>query len=415
METEIRLKKGEVYKKMGVVLAVTCVIAFLVFQTDNSKELPVHENGMNSLERNHPGKGKREEELQVQIGDTKEKITVEVAEKMFSEEEIQQEFEKAGAELETLILGENRSLDEVRSDLNLISALPDSPITVTWELDNYKVMNLQGELKQEALKKEGTLLRLDAFLSYREENVQRTFYANIFPPKWSEKEQKIQKLKAEMKELDEETKEEEEMLLPDQIDGATVEWSYVKDFRAGGILLLGVTMVFAVYILDKQKEKKEKQDRLRQLEMDYPEIINRFTLFMGAGMPVRKVWFKLAEEYEHRERKEEKHAVYEEMVYTMHEIQSGTSESECYERFGERCGAAIYRKFGMLLAQNLKKGTKGLTLLLKQEAVNVFEERKNLARKVGEETGTRLLMPMFLMFGMVLTMIVIPAFFTMQI
>ena len=89
--------------------------------------------------------------------------------------------------METLILGENRSLDEVRSDLNLISALPDSPITVTWELDNYKVMNLQGELKQEALKKEGTLLRLDAFLSYREENVQRTFYANIFPPKWSEK------------------------------------------------------------------------------------------------------------------------------------------------------------------------------------------------------------------------------------
>ena len=46
---------------------------------------------------------------------------------------------------------------------------------------------------------------------------------------------------------------------------------------------------------------------------------------------------------------------------------------------------------------------------------NAFEERKAAARKLGEETSTRLLGPMFLMLGVVLMIIVVPAFLTIQI
>lgn len=411
----LKQEKRKIYFKMAVVLAVSGMMTVLTFGADNSRGVPVDENGRSSVERNHPGKGKREEKLRVQIGESNERITVVVPEEAFSEEEIQKEFEKAGKKLESLILGENQSLDEVRNNLKLVTQLPDSGIAVRWELNNYEIMNLQGELQPEALTEEGTLLRLDAFLSYKEEKAQYTFYANVFPVKLSGAEQKMQRLNEELKRLDEETQEEERMLLPDTVDGTKVIWSYEKDFRAMGILVLGIAMALAVYVSEKQKEKKEREERIRQLELDYTEVINRFTLFMGAGMPARKAWFKLAEEYENRDKKKEKHVVYEEMVYTMHEIQSGASESECYEKFGERCGLAMYRKFGMLLSQNLKKGTKGIVLLLKQEVSDTFEERKILARKMGEEAGTKLLLPMFLMFGMVLVVIVIPAFFSMQI
>lgn len=123
----------------------------------------------------------------------------------------------------------------------------------------------------------------------------------------------------------------------------------------------------------------------------------------------------MARDYEECEKQKEKRPAYEEMVYTMHELQSGASESECYEHFGERCGLAAYRKFGVLLSQNLKKGTRGLADLLKQESVNAFEERKSVAKMRGEEAGTKMLLPMFLMLGVVLIMIVFPAFFTTQI
>ena len=73
----------------------------------------------------------------------------------------------------------------------------------------------------------------------------------------------------------------------------------------------------------------------------------------------------------------------------MHELQSGASESECYEHFGDRCGLATYRKFGVLLSQNLKKGTRGLADLLKQESVNAFEERKSVAKMRGEEAARK--------------------------
>lgn len=119
--------------------------------------------------------------------------------------------------------------------------------------------------------------------------------------------------------------------------------------------------------------------------------------------------------YEAEEKEKRRKEVYEEMTYTMHEFQSGASESECYERFGERCGLTQYRKFGTLLSQNLKKGSKGIAELLKQEAFLAFEERKEFAKKIGEEAETKMLVPMFLMLGVVLVIIVVPAFFSVQI
>ena len=42
-------------------------------------------------------------------------------------------------------------------------------------------------------------------------------------------------------------------------------------------------------------------------------------------------------------------------------------------------------KFGALLAQNLKKGTKGMTDLLRNESDQAFENRKSRAKRLGEE------------------------------
>ena len=74
-----------------------------------------------------------------------------------------------------------------------------------------------------------------------------------------------------------------------------------------------------------------------------------------------------------------------------------------------------YRKFGTLLSQNLRKGSKGLTDLLGREAEEAFEERKNLAKKLGEEAGTKLVIPLFLMLIIVFAIVIVPAFFSISI
>ena len=66
----------------------------------------------------------------------------------------------------------------------------------------------------------------------------------------------------------------------------------------------------------------------------------------------------------------------------------------------------------MLLSQNLKKGTAGLLILLKAEALDALEERKRNARRLGEEAGTKLLLPMMIMLVIVMVIIMIPAFWS---
>ena len=180
-------------------------------------------------------------------------------------------------------------------------------------------------------------------------------------------------------------------------------------------MLMGAAAALFLYAAELEKQKNRKKEREVQMALDYPQMVSKLTLYLGAGMTVRKAWYRIAEDYELQKEEKGKREVYEEMLYTMHEIQGGGSEGECYEKFGERCALPAYKKFGAMLSQNLKKGTKGLAPLLKQEADNAFEERKSLAKRLGEEAGTRMLLPMFLMLAVVLVIIVVPAFFSIQI
>ena len=67
-------------------------------------------------------------------------------------------------------------------------------------------------------------------------------------------------------------------------------------------------------------------------------------------------------------------------------------------------------KLAALLNQNLKRGTGTLFLRLEEEALQSSQERIQNGKKLGEEAGTKLLIPMVLMLGVVMLMIMIPAF-----
>ena len=57
----------------------------------------------------------------------------------------------------------------------------------------------------------------------------------------------------------------------------------------------------------------------------------------------------------------------------------------------------------------MKKGSEGLISLLESEAEAGMEERRQQARKLGEEAGTKLLLPMMLMLILVMGILIVPA------
>ena len=175
--------------------------------------------------------------------------------------------------------------------------------------------------------------------------------------------------------------------------------------------VMGFAMAAVYGLKDRQEAQKEKKRRDHQLLLDYSEILSRIMVFTGAGMTVRGAWEKIMEDYEKRreEKRSGRRYAYEEMAKTSYQMAAGKAEGEAYEEFGRRCGLQPYMKFAGLLIQNRKEGMKNLNQVMQQEMKSAFEERKNLARRQGEEAGTKLLAPLFAMLGVVMVMVMVPA------
>ena len=410
-----RSKKDPVYKRAGIIAAASVLCFAGVFLWDNLRQIETNETGQKILQRNPHGQGDSSAQLRASIGENEEEFSVTVSEQEYTEEELDAVFQEASEDLEKLILGKNESLDEVRDDLDLISEIPETGISVSWEIDNYEVMDLQGNLISENLTDDGTLVKLSASLLYGERQAVHEFYAKVYPTMISRAERQMSDLKEEIARADEETASEDHLVLPDQINGERVEWSYTADTRAFAILILGAGTAAMICVSKDQSGKEEEKRRIRQMKTDYPQIINKFNLYIGAGMTIRRAWSCIADDYEKKRERYGKRVAYEEMIYTLHEIQGGAPEGECYEKYGNRCGISRYRKFGTMLSQNLRKGSRGITDLLAREAEEAFEDRKNMAKKLGEEAGTKLMIPMFIMLAVVFVIVTVPAFFSIQI
>ena len=401
-------------KQALTVLILANTIGFILFYWDSQASGMIRDG---ELLRNAHGMGRRVESLHATVEDELERkpFDVRVDEQQYTREQVEQLLNGLGDLLEELILGENQSLERVEEDLNLITQIPGYSIRVSWELSRYDIMNTYGELQPERLQDQGNIVELRALLSYGEQQAIHIIYAVVYPKEKTTSEQMVERIGMLVEQSNEETRYMEHMALPTQIDGRAILWERESGNRGFIILFLGMVAAIMMVLLHKQKVEQEQRKKYHEMMVDYPEIISKFTLLIGAGMTTKSAWRKIIQDYQRMLERTGRRFAYEEMCYTFHEMQSGISERDSYERMGRRMGLPVYMKFGALLAQNLKKGTKGLTELLSAMSSNAFEDRKNLARQQGEEAGTKLLIPMFLMLMVVLIVVIVPAFMSMNL
>lgn len=143
--------------------------------------------------------------------------------------------------------------------------------------------------------------------------------------------------------------------------------------------------------------------------------MSKLTILLGAGMTLFSAWNKITTNYSNKRKNNTIpiHPLYEEMLITCHEIESGVGEARAYESLWRAVWIASLPEIFSLLVQ-ISKRTRGLVQLLEEEVSDAFEERKNLAKKSGEEAGTKMLFPMMMMFGIIIVIIMVPAFLSLQ-
>lgn len=363
----------------------------------------------NSIERNLYGDGTKKVSLIAEDGDEEYCISLDIEEKCYTDEELMQMIETALPDLERSILGENESADRVEYDLRLVKRIEGYPLDVEWRVDeNY--LDYEGHLVKDRIDVP-VPVELTAVISCGSFALEHTFSMMICS-------KAIQPDKAELmvrqiSEKESISRNDTKVTLPSEIEGQKIHWSYKRSYR--GLLFLAATplLMFLVYFGRDRDLHRQVEDREEQMRLDYPEIVSSLALLIGAGMTVPNAWMKIAGDYKNRKAQTgRKRYAYEEMLLTIYEMESGVSQMKAYEHFGRRCRIPSYNKLATLLSQNIRKGAANLPLLLREESKDAFEERKHLARSMGEKAGTKLLVPMMMLLGITLVIIMVPAFQT---
>lgn len=288
---------------------------------------------------------------------------------------------------------------------------PETGISLQWYASSWEYLTVDGTVKNESLT-EPVQLQIQVVLELQgeAEDWQRTI--TIQPPDESVEEDKLRVLSWKLSELQKDNSRE--LVLPEELDGNPLIWYTGKDTTWLLLGALTILTVCAMKLGEKQEEERTLAERERQMQLAYPEIVSRMGLYMSAGISTRKAWERIVAGYR-QEGRQSCNKAYEEMCTALYEMQNGVPESTAYEHFGAKCRLPSYLKLGTLLSQNLRRGTKNLSELLEEESREAFENRKALAKKMGEECESKLLLPMILMLLTILVMIMYPAVVSFQI
>ena len=400
-------------RKISIVLIMAVAGSFLSALMYLSTMMGTEVYKTQELKRNTGGDGEYEAELIASDEDGKEigEAKILVGERLYTESEADKMFEEASEILQKTVLGDNESFDHVTEDLKLVERLEGYPFIIDWHIDDYEVIHYDGRLEDENIPEGGAVVNLIAEFKYNGRIWELQLPARLFKKEMTPKEKINSELRDLLKKAEEGSVNKESVEIPKSYNDDVIVWK--EKVEDNSLLILVITLIggAASYILKDKELKKGIENRAFQMLNDYPQLVSQLVLYLGAGMTMRNIFEKLAQDYLRKSKSSgKKQYVYEEIVVAVRELSSGVSESAVYENFGIRCQSRQYTRLATLLSQNLRKGNSEMLKILQEESQKAFEEKMDRVRKLGEEAGTKLLLPMIMMLVIVMVIIMIPAY-----
>lgn len=357
----------------------------------------------NRIARNSYGEGAREVEMEVRGDMFETRITCTVDERQYSVAEIEEMWPLFVEELEKSVIGENVSAEEITGGLYYADMLEGYPFELTYQSEPAGILGRDG--RREAVLEKEEIVGITVTAEYGEMCYVHSFFVKLLPESIETQEAWRTHIEEEMQLLQQKSVTSSFFTLPQEVDGEVLHWSEPKDYK-GWLILLCSSVVSIIFLFSDRFQKKEDEKKRREEITDsYPAFALRYAMLVSAGLTLRQAMQRIAG----GERAAGK-ALYREIARGMNELETGVSEGMVYENIGKRCDTTQMRKFGTLLASNLRKGQDGLGKLLREEAMNAMAERRETIRKKGETAGTKLLFPMLLLLLIVFVVIMVPAF-----
>lgn len=339
-----------------------------------------------------------------------QKIEIPVSKRVYSQEEAKEAIKKGMDEILKILPGENTSLQNITTNLNPVSELSDLGLSVKLDFGDGDIIDIQGNVDNENLS-ESVDIDIGVDISYESYEESYVIPARVLPKPLSADESLIKRFKDYISSADKKAVGEAGFYLPESFEGKKLVYHLEDSMNFHLIWIMGIIVAILLYLREKNGDRQKLEKRKRELLKDYPDIVSKLIVFIGAGLSVRQSWEGIVKDYEseNKEKRYAKRYAYEEMSKSLARLKTGTQENIVYKDFGRSCLLRQYMKLASLLEQNRKSGISGLSTLLNMEAQSAWEERLNLAKREGEELNTKLLLPLFMMLLIVMMMIVVPA------
>lgn len=383
---------------LSICIGMICIVIIAMNRLAQTEEI--------HLERMGYGEDSTEYELQAEAAKQRTKLQIEVPSVRYTPEELEQQFEQGIQYLESKMLGENKDREHIVTDLNLEADIPDSGITVRWSSEDYDVLEENGEVHNQELQ-EAVEATLHLELEYEEEMREEVYPLLIYPAELTEQEQIEQELLRKLTEQIGQQEYEQVIVLPTEIDG----YQLGLPSQTGRVLAVtftgGVLVILLLWVRKREDLYRRRKKRKEALLMEYPYFVNQLQLYLGAGSTVPGALERIIRRYESEKRTNQ--ILYQELMIVQNEIRAGITQEEAYIRFGKRAGLAPYLKLTSMLARQIRTGGERINQQLEEEVRTAFSLRKEQAKRLGEEAGTKLLFPMILLMIISMVMIMLPA------
>ncbi len=370
----------------------------------------------NTLKRNAPGEAEKSYELTVGgISDSSEKISVRVSEREYTKEEAESMFSALMEELSMHIIGKNESLDRIDADMVFPKSVEGfAGIRLNFYPSDPKLISYEGKVDNLELSAPVNT-DIKVILKTGEYSEKYSVPITVYPSELDTTELISEKLKLMIERADKDQITENELSLPKEVAGHHISYAGKKDRGFLKILVGGVFATILLGLKPEQDRRKREKRIENELLLDYSEVVSKIMVYMGAGLAVRNAWIRIAKDYEKNLKSghTDPRKVYEEMLITAGELERGVPETKAYADFLKKCPQQCYMKLISLLEQERKTGDSRIRDAMELEVRQALEQRKNVARRLGEEAGTKLMVPLVLSLITVLLIVAVPAMMTL--
>lgn len=359
-----------------------------------------------SLVRNNPSEGDESVSLIAETSMGKQKINLNLGERVYQEEEIYslyQEFEKS---LPKLILGTNKDLMNLKAPLNLQPKWEGYPFEVEYSFTPNQAINKDGELNLiRCLGEEITIQCMITYGVYEWEYNIDVIFREVTDER--KKELIESSIWENITAYEETTREDAKLELPGEIGNQEVTWTVTKKRKGIYIGILTLCLAGFISFMPKARQRKALELRTKAINDDYHTFAFRLAMLLSAGLSPRQAFERIALTYR---KSGENRVLFEEINNTYKDIVNGVPEAKAYAGLAERCENKGVKRMCRLLSQNLKRGSVNLANQIREEARDAAKETSEEIKRRNETLSTKLLFPTMLLLLVVMVIVMVPAF-----